>query len=301
VRALAFSPGLPDPPTVSRPGAGWPTGLAVATMVVPAVGLVVWRAPGRHRAAGTTRTAALRDQGGAAPAANESGKRSALGLGRGLVGYWRFEEGPGSAIAHDSSGNGNDCLLRKLDPKTDWTDGPVGGAINFNGTGWLECPHPTGVARLAKAMSISVWIKRTGSKNHVRALVTRQYETGTLDRFHFGFSDDEVVLRSRQGKSTYASFPALRGTWLHVAATRSETGMARIYIDGEEVRHKKTDQLELGGGTNALIIGGGVNGPDQSDVKEHLEGVMDELVIYDRALAPDEVAALAAGAQPPTP
>jgi hypothetical protein len=147
-------------------------------------------------------------------------------------------------------------------------------------------------------MTLSMWIKRTGHKNHVRALVTRQYESGSEDRFHFGFSDDQLVLRSRQGKATYAAFPGVRGTWLHVAATREETGMARLYIDGEEVRHKQADQLELGGGANALIIGGGLNGADQSDVKEHLEGVMDELVIYDRALSPEEVAALAGGAQP---
>jgi RNA polymerase sigma factor (sigma-70 family) len=298
VRALALSPDLPDAAPARRPGPGWSAGLALLTVLVAAGGLIASRAPGRHKPAGTIRTA-MRDHDGArAPA--ESRKRSAMDLGRGLVGYWRFEDGAGSTIAHDSSGNGNDCQLRRLNPQTDWTDGPVGGAINFNGTGWLECPQPAAVARLGKAMSISLWIKRTGHKNHVRALVTRQYESGSLDRFHLGFSDDQVVLRSRQGKSTYADFPALRGIWLHVAATRSETGMARIYLDGEEIRHKQTDELELGGGGNAIIIGGGLNGSDQSDVKEHLEGVMDELVIYDRALAPDEVAALAAGAQPPT-
>src|SRR5205814_6473932 len=151
-------------------------------------------------------------------------------------------------------------------------------------------------------MTISLWIKRTGHKNHVRTLVTRQYEGSDRDRFHFGFSDDDLVLRSRvQGKSTYAPFPAVRGHWLHVAATRGADGIARLYIDGEEIRSKFSDQLSMGGGNDPLIIGGGNNTSDPSHVKEHLEGVMDELIIYDRALSVQEIAALAAGTQPQLP
>jgi hypothetical protein len=215
------------------------------------------------------------------------------------VGYWRFDEAAGS-VAHDSSGNGNDCQLRQQSPATAWTDGPLGNAINLDGNGWLECPHPRSLARLSDAMSISLWIKRTGRRSHVRALVTRQYEGGSLDRFHLGFSDDQLVLRSRApGMSTYAPFPAVRGHWLHVVSTRSADGLVLMYIDGEEIRRKPADQLGLGGGDNPLIIGGGLNTPDQALVKENLEGVMDELVIYDRALTAEEVRALAAGTQPP--
>jgi hypothetical protein len=219
-----------------------------------------------------------------------------------VVGYWRFDDGPGSTMARDSSGNGNHCLLRKLHPATGWTDGPLGGAITLSNEGWLECPHPEALARLSNAMTISLWIKRIGRKRHVRTLVTRQYERGSLDRFHFGFSDDELVLRSRvEGKSTYAPFPTVRGHWLHVAATRGSDGMARIYIDGEEVGSKVADQLDLGGGDNPLIIGGGLNTADQTQVKEHLEGMMDELIVYNRALSSEEISALAAGTQPRLP
>jgi hypothetical protein len=41
-----------------------------------------------------------------------------------------------------------------------------------------------------------------------------------------------------------------------------------------------------------------VNGPDPAAVRELFQGALDELVIYDRALAPDEIRALASGAQP---
>jgi hypothetical protein len=228
--------------------------------------------------------------------------RSAAALARGVVGYWRFDDGPGSTTAQDSSGNGNNCVLRNMHPATDWTDGPLGGAITFASEGWLECPRTEALARIQNAMTISLWVKRTGRKNHVRALVTRAFEGTDRDRFHLGFSDDDLVLRSRvQGRSTYGPFPAVRGHWLHVAATRGADGISRLYIDGEEIRSKFSDQLAMGGGSDPLIIGGGNNTADPTHVKEHLEGVMDELIIYDRALGPEEIAALAAGTQPELP
>ena len=135
-----------------------------------------------------------------------------------------------------------------------------------------------------------------------RALVTRQYQRGNLDHFHLGFSDDDLVLRSRTpGMASYAPFPAVRGHWFHVAATREAGGVVRLYIDGEEVLSRQSDWLDLGGGDSPLIIGGGSNTSDPSLIKENLEGVMDELIVYDRALEREEVAALAAGTQPALP
>jgi RNA polymerase sigma-70 factor (ECF subfamily) len=290
-------PMFPEAP-LPVPRSVWPFGLGAATLVIAVAGVVGWRALGpRPRAAvpRTTHAAVVRTSRTPAPL----DPRSATALARGVVGYWHFDDGAGSTIAQDSSGNGNHCVLRKMRPATDWTDGPLGGAITFGGDGWLECPHPEALARVQDSMTISLWIKRTGHRNHVRALVTRQFDGTDRDRFHFGFSDDALVLRSRvQGKSTYTPFPAIRGHWLHVAATRNPQGITRLYIDGEEVRSKFSDQLGLGGGSEPLIIGGGNNSADPGLVKEHLEGVMDELIIYDRALESEEIAALAAGTQP---
>ena len=294
VRSLVPPPRPDLPPPAPSPA--WPVGLGLATVAVAALGLLGWQALGpRPRPARASLAPVHARRAPLDP-------RSAAALARGVVGYWRFDDGPGSTTARDWSGNGNHCLLRNMHPATDWTDGPLEGAITFGGDGWLECPRVAALARVQNAMTISLWIKRTGRKNHVRALVTRQLEGGDRDRFHFGFSDDDLVLRSReQGKSTYAPFPAVRGHWLHVAATRDATGVTRLYLDGEELRSKTSDRLSMGGGNDPLIIGGGNNTSDPTHVKEHLEGVMDELIIYDRALGAEEIGALAAGTQPQLP
>ena len=223
-------------------------------------------------------------------------------LGRGLIGYWRFDDGQGSPWARDWSGNGNDCLLRQLDPAVAWGDGRLGGGITFTGQGWLECPHVEAVAALDAQMTLSLWVRRTPSKQKVHALVSRQRGDGALDAFHLGFRNDELAIRSQiKGGPAFTPYPrSSGGQWHHIAATLETDGYARLYIDGELARKKqKSGRPSLGGGNNPLIIGGGVNGPDSNDVQELFFGAIDELSVYDRVLRPDEIRALAQGAQPP--
>jgi RNA polymerase sigma-70 factor (ECF subfamily) len=226
---------------------------------------------------------------------------AAATLGRGLLGYWRFDDGYGSTVARDLSGNGNDCVLHGLDPASDWTEGTLGGAINLSGVGWLECPRVDGLARLNKEITIALWVKRLGtSKEHpVTALVTRQFGTGGFDHFHLGFRGDHLWLRSlvRGNSAEGAAVPLNR--WVHVAGTLGPDGVARVFLDGEEIgRKEKAGRPSIGGGSTPLIIGGAANYPDPHRVGENLMAVVDELVIYDRALGADEIRGLAAGTQP---
>ncbi len=224
------------------------------------------------------------------------------GLGKGLVGYWRFDEPGGSRAARDLSGNGNDCQLRKLDPASAWTEGRLGRAVALDGQGWLECPRTDALARLGHELSISLWVRRTGAQSHVRALVSRQYGAAALDNFHLGFRDDELWMRTRfRGQVTRAAFPRQRTGWHHLAVTLDARGETRLFLDGAQVAYRRRDgQPPLGGGDNPLLIGGGLNVAELSQVSELFQGAVDELALFGRKLEPVEVRALAAGAQPPT-
>jgi RNA polymerase sigma factor (sigma-70 family) len=221
-------------------------------------------------------------------------------LARGLIGYWRFDEPPGSPSAHDLSGQGNDCLLRRLDPDVAWTEGRLGGAIQLNGLGWLECARVDALSRLGSDLTIGMWLRRQGPQQRVRGLVTRQYGSSKLDLFHLGFRDDELWMRTRfRGQVTRAAFPPQRDAWHHLTATLDASGRTRLYIDGEQVIQRQRDgQPPLGGGANPLIIGGGLNTADTGVANELFQGVIDELSIYNRRLDGAEIRALAAGAQP---
>ena len=221
------------------------------------------------------------------------------GLHRGLLGYWRFDDGRGNTLARDLSGRGNDCQLRGRDGGWAWTEGPLGGAIELTGQGWLECPRVEGLAALSSELTIAMWMKRTGTKAHVRALVSRQYGKEGSDHFHLGFRDETLWLRSLVKGTAAGGRPKVqRGRWYHVAGTIERNGVARVYLDGEEVGRKlAASRPHLGGGSNPMLIGAGYNGPD-TRISERLQGVIDELVMYERALAPEEIRALARRFQP---
>jgi RNA polymerase sigma-70 factor (ECF subfamily) len=318
--ADSMAPGRPLPrlsPRAQVPGRGLPLALGAATvaglaLVAVLLGVKASSPPPAERARTAASSSPARnpvaDRAGrtplspvAAPARLEPARApepTLAPLGEGLIGYWRFDDGYGSTTARDLSSSGNDCALKGLDPAAAWGDGPLAGALHVSG-GWLECARSEALARASAELSIALWVKRTGKGNRVQALVTRQHGAGAQDSFHLGFSGDTLVLRSHLWRvSMAAPFPPTRGLWYHVVATHDRHRLARLFVNGVEIAHKKTGVAAADGGDAPLLIGAGVNGPEGTPTSERLEGVLDEVLIYDRALGPQEIGALAAGTQP---
>jgi hypothetical protein len=100
--------------------------------------------------------------------------------------------------------------------------------------------------------------------------------------------------------TTRRPMPATGDRWFHLAAVHRDDGGTRLYLDGLEIgKSTWSRRVLLGGGDTPLMIGGGINSPNPEDVTELFEGALDELVLYERALSVDEIAALAARKQPP--
>jgi RNA polymerase sigma-70 factor (ECF subfamily) len=319
MRAAILVPGLAgsEPGGAARPSAG---GLRhVLALALPAVLLGAMVAgglalPARHPAEAQARPAAVlapaRALGPRAPRGHEatlaavllrapSPRDPAAGLGSGLVGYWRFDDGAASTVAHDLSGYGNDCAIKQTELAAGWTEGQLGGAITLGGQGWLACARVDALNRAQSELTIALWVKRAGKGDRVRALVTRQLDRDARDVFHFGFRDDLLLLQSSVWGVTLAvPFPRATGRWVHVAGSLGRDRRARIYIDGREVGSKRTSAPTGERASTPLIIGAGINAPDQVEATERFEGALDELVVYERALGAGEIAALAAGAQP---
>jgi hypothetical protein len=85
------------------------------------------------------------------------------------------------------------------------------------------------------------------------------------------------------------------GEWFHVAVTRSHDGTVILYVDGAELGRGHSEPGRLEGGPNPLLIGGAHNGPERDRTQSHFHGSIDDLVIYDRALAAADIAALSRG------
>jgi len=72
-----------------------------------------------------------------------------------LKGWWKFNEGTGTTV-EDSSGNGNTGTI--VTGPTWTTDGKIGGAMQFNASGYIDCGSGQSLA-IGDAVSMTAWIK----------------------------------------------------------------------------------------------------------------------------------------------
>jgi len=303
IRALTPPP-MPVMPAAPRGGNLRLVPMGVGVGVVAAVGLMALvahkpAAPSKGRAPTVVRVPESKLASRAPVEKPGANPVTPVGLRHGLLGYWRLDDGFGSPVARDSSGNRNDCQLRNLDPQADWTDGPLSGALNLTGRGWLECARYDSWARMSNQMTVAAWVKKTSPSRDLHTLISRQKGNDNKDYFLMGFGRGNLVFSSNVwGLRVMHPFP-FGDRWVHVAATRAADGTARLFINGEEVAHAMSKNLDsIEGGNNGIFLGAGLNVPDPNHPTEVLDGAMDEVAVYDRVLSTDEVAALAAGTQP---
>jgi len=278
LRALAAQPPLPSPPALAPVGPwAWAAVgagiLAVAALVV-AVGRPHRSPPVHHPA--PVAAAAMAPRPPVEP------------LDRGLVGRWSFDEG-GGGVARDLSGLGHDCVLRELDPGAAWVDGVHGQAIDLGTKGWLECPQPAARAGVPVAVSVSAWVKRARTK-HGSVIASRYLGPPDENFFHFAFAGDSLRVWSGTWRGwTTKPVRGLEQDWIHVAFTHAGSS-TRLFINGALVAHHENQAVRgAGTATRPLLIGASVH---RGEIWQHLDGAVDEVRIYDRALSDDEIEAL---------
>ncbi|NCO37262.1 MAG: hypothetical protein COZ06_26760 [Armatimonadetes bacterium CG_4_10_14_3_um_filter_66_18] len=201
----------------------------------------------------------------------------------GLLLHLSFDEGEG-AVAHDTSGSGNDVELVGVK----WVPGKLGRAIRF--------AQPGSFGRLwdanlpAKdAMSVAAWVRPVYPTEGYGPVV--YLGTGSTDRFEFGFGPDNLypVLTdgvSHSGGQLYvAGMKQLlpEGTWGHLAVCAGPDG-ATTYVNGKPVRTSAyPGRFDFA--ARGLYLG--------VRLSEHYLGEMDEVQVWNRCLSEEEVAALA--------
>jgi hypothetical protein len=208
----------------------------------------------------------------------------------GVVGWWRAE-----GTVEDSADVFQGTLL-----------GGGAYAAGRVGLGWdLTVPwshvRVTDVPalRFTQALTVELWVKpqQTGT---IRSLVDKWDAVLGPNQASYGLGLDTdgtpyfVVSPSGLPMESTAVFatnaPAPANVWSHVAATYDGL-MLRIYVDGQL---KGTQPYDLGifSGTGDLGIGGVVGGVAVGDLISPLGGFIDEVGLYRRPLAPQEIAAI---------
>ena len=220
-------------------------------------------------------------------------------LGRGLIGYWPFDDGQGISVA-DYSGNGNGGTINNETP-TMWKPGKIGTALELNGsTRLVEIPHIH--KYLIDSGTFSIWYKHTNDQGALFSKDSSGFDNG--GHFYLTMNAKKLAVRL-QGINTHnnlsmnaaSSVLNTRSQWHHAAFTFGTSGMT-LYLDGEimSTNTHYTGGLgqSSGGSGNAEPIAIGANTLQSGDntlfpAKEYFKGSVDEFRIYDRALSDIEV------------
>jgi hypothetical protein len=222
------------------------------------------------------------------------------GLLDNLVGYWRLDDGTGSAVAYDSSGRGNEGALHNLDTTTAWVAGRSLGALEIAHSGWVQVAPSPSIDAITDHITLSVWVSLEGTINSTDmwgTALSRQTGTTTDQHYHIAIFMDgrpSLFLITVSGYVIIkAPTPAPKDTWVHIAGVYDGT-TARLYVDGAEVASQALTGV-FAPDTTPVILGG--NGNDASGVPTELfPGRVDELMLYARALSATEIGQLYVGA-----
>jgi len=223
------------------------------------------------------------------------------------VGYWPADEGTGDVL-HDRSGNDNHGRLIS----TPWRDG----LLNFTTDvyQWAQIPHDPRYA--SQAFTIGGWVfsRRTYKTSRVLFIGQpwmpgasgsrwvgwggRQDVDGALLKFGAASEDPaHVLIEVVSGKKADAIGSAASNTgmpinaWQHVLYAYDESGTGSLYLNGRLVR--SASGVPFKPVETPLVIGGdleqwGVWPPGG----RALDGSVRDMVVFDRALAPEEVEGL---------
>jgi hypothetical protein len=232
---------------------------------------------------------------GAGPSDTSGGRRAArtvkklpAGLDKGLVLCFDFDESRGSTVRDNSPGN-NDGVVRGAK----WVKADKdNGAYQFDGEDdYVEVPNSDSLA-LPRTMTISMWIKLEAWQ-HGGGLCTKGTggggESWGLDmygagiRFYRWHSEHKGVL-------TVATPPASKGRWHHVVGM-SDGKVLRVSLDANESVGPSYSKPFL---VNDHIVSIGSRQSGSGPYDFNVKGLIDDVMIWNRALSKDEIARLRA-------
>jgi hypothetical protein len=217
------------------------------------------------------------------------------GLDRGVVGRWRFDERqPDRAL--DASGLGQMGTLVGF-ADGDRQPGRRGSALAYDpGRRTVVTVNDSDELSPREELTVAAWVRAADWDGNRRILQK-------------GFGDDQYRLTAEEGKLVFqvreeggeagprsltaaARLPA-QNSWVHVAGTY-DGARVRLLVNGVEVASAAAGGGRLAVTRDPLVIGG--KRPADSSVGNGFHGLIDEVVIYDRALSDRELRQLAQGA-----
>ena len=202
-----------------------------------------------------------------------------------LVGQWKFDEGSGTT-AYDSSGNGNDGTLQG---GATWTDGRFGGGIQLDGSsGYVSVP---GFQLTTGTITFVAWVNGWKGGDWAPLISSR-----AVDACEMNFGDNNTLHYTWNDNSSnswgWTGGPVIpQDTWTMLAVTIDPAGAtAYVYTDTDGLTQNTNAIAHIEQTVGALQIGWSFDA-------RYVQGIVDEVAVYDHALTEDEILTLAKGAK----
>ncbi len=211
-----------------------------------------------------------------------------------LVLHYTFDDYDGAAVA-DESGMGNTGTVYGA---TFVSNGVMGGAYLFDGTDdYIHCGDDDSL-QITGDLTYSCWVKLDTPISTQQFIMGRRggdmwYQTASTLRTSV-IGGGQVVVVTHDGKAAtsadgvYSGCNLLPGEWHHLAGVfvSGPSGAVRLYIDGQMVAEDDNPVYESLNSRRIPVFVGTRAG------KTYFNGAMDDVRIYNRALASNEVCSL---------
>jgi Concanavalin A-like lectin/glucanases superfamily len=194
----------------------------------------------------------------------------------------------GANSVTDASGQGNNGS--PINGATTTADGKFGRAGEFNGANWVDVPDPVALPDALEALSYAAW---------VYPIFVPPEGAGIISKREGFLVNSSFTLFLYEGDRVFADiedvrFSSLAGVtlsqWHHVAVVydlknSDPDRQAIVYVDGDFAASSKVDTA-IAPNPRSVLIGNLIGGGDL------FRGRIDDVAIWTRALAPDEIAAI---------
>lgn len=260
-----------------------PVGI-IRTELLSAQSVLLHTAPLREGKTYRVKARGIRDASGQ----NTIKEGATLVVDAGLLAWLRFDSKDTNDLVRDLSGNYNAAVLMNGAKLS--SDGVFGSSLELDGVD-DHAMLPAGFKTFTNGMTVTLWAKPTKNAHWARF----------IDFGNGPFAENIVIARVlKTSNLIFETHRPVRKTakaivpealendrWQHLAVVMDKTGNVSFYKDGKlagEGVSKVPPEVDR---TINLI------GKSNWDADEPYQGLMDDLRIYERALAPGEVQAIA--------
>lgn len=219
------------------------------------------------------------------------------GLAQGLVAYYPCEQASGTALPDQSGNNRNATLVSSVAGGYRFAAGKVGKALYLSSASVAHVVLPSAMLANDCEATVAAWVYLNSQSTWQRvwtfSIDNSVYMYLTTNSDTTGFVRTGITLDGNGANQQYLDGPAAlpTGLWTHVATVLGPAGLV-LYVNGAPVAATTSATLrpaDMGKTSHDYI------GRSNYPWDPYLDGNIDELRIYNRALSAAEVSALAAG------